>query len=464
MKAMAKLWQKNASLEALVERFTVGEDYLVDRNLVASDCVASMAHAIMLYKIGILNDQELVDLKHGLVEILRLNEKQKFRVFQSDEDCHTAIENFLSSRLGETGKKIHTGRSRNDQVIAALRLFARDFLLQFQEACLMLCGVLLDFAGKHAQVPMPGRTHMQIAMPSSVGLWAGAFCEEMLDNLLLVDSAYTLNNASPLGAAASYGVPLPLEREMVAELLAFQRVQNNVLYVNNSRGKVEAVILDAVEQVMLTLSKLAQDLIVFSLPEFGYFSLPEEVCTGSSIMPQKKNPDVLELMRAKAATVSALNQQVKAVIRSLPSGYNRDLQETKAPFVKGIRLGLVSVRVMELVVSKLAVHEEALLKGFKPEIYATDYALELVRQGLPFRDAYRRVAADLSGLRQRDPYQALTEKTSSGNTGNLGLEKSVELMNSRRSSLAAERQRVAEQLAALTGFDLELFSPEPPPD
>jgi argininosuccinate lyase len=459
---MAKLWQKTASLEALVERFTVGEDYLLDRNLVASDCVASMAHAIMLYKIGILQDQELVDLKHALVDIVHLNEKQAFEIRRSDEDCHTAIENFLSSRLGEAGKKIHTGRSRNDQVIAALRLFARDFLLLFQEACLSLCGVLLDFAGRHSQVPMPGRTHMQIAMPSSLGLWAGAFCEEMLDNQMLVDSAYALNNASPLGAAASYGVPLPLEREMVAELLAFGRVQNNVLYVNNSRGKVEAVILDAVEQVMLTLSKLAQDLILFSLPEFGYFSLPEEVCTGSSIMPQKKNPDVLELMRAKAATVSALSQQVKAVIRSLPSGYNRDLQETKEPFVKGIRLGLISVQVMDLVVSRLAVHRKALLAGFRPEIYATDYALELVRQGLPFRDAYRRVAADLSQLKRRDPQRALAEKVSSGTTGNLGLEKSAERLSARRDSLEAERQRVSEKLAALTGFDLELFGPEAP--
>jgi argininosuccinate lyase len=459
---MAKLWQKKASLEALVERFTVGEDYLVDRSLVASDCVASMAHAIMLYKIGILSDRELVDLKHALVEILHLDEQGKFRIRRSDEDCHTAIENFLSRRLGETGKKIHTGRSRNDQVLAALRLFARDFLLLFQESCLELCAALLDFAGRHSRVPMPGRTHMQIAMPSSLGLWAGAFCEEMLDNLLLVDSAYVLNNASPLGAAASYGVPLPLEREMVAELLGFARVQNNVLYVNNSRGKVEAVILDTVEQVMLSLSKLAQDLMLFSLPEFGYFSLPDEVCTGSSIMPQKKNPDVLELMRAKAATVSALSQQIKAVIRSLPSGYNRDLQETKAPFVAGIRLGLISVRVMELVIRRLVVHEEALLTGFRPEIYATDYALELVRRGVPFRDAYRRVAADLDRLEERDPHRALAERSSSGTSGNLGLELSAGLLSSRRDDLAAERRRVGEKLAALTGFELDLFAPEAP--
>ena len=459
---MAKLWQKNSELEALVERFTVGDDYAVDRSLVAADCVASMAHAIMLYKIGILGDRELVDLKYALVEILHRDEKQEFVIHPSDEDCHTAIENYLVKSLGEAGKKIHTGRSRNDQVIAALRLFARGFLLQFQKACLDLAALLQGFAARNSLVPMPGRTHMQIAMPSSVGLWAGAFCEEMLDNLLLIDAAYTLNNASPLGAAASYGVPLPLEREMVAELLGFERVQNNVLYVNNSRGKVEAVILDAVEQVMLTLSKLAQDMIFFSLPEFGYFSLPDEVCTGSSIMPQKKNPDVLELIRARAATLSSLSQQVKAVIRSLPSGYNRDFQETKAPFVQGIRLGMISVRVMELVIGRLKVHREALAAGFRPEIYATDYALELVRQGVPFRDAYRRVAADLDSLKQRDPVQALKDKSSSGTTGNLGLEKSAARISSRLEDLAAEQRRVNEKLAALTGFELELFSPQDP--
>jgi argininosuccinate lyase len=303
---------------------------------------------------------------------------------------------------------------------------------------------------------MAGRTHMQIAMPSSVGLWAAAFAEELLDDLVLVRSARELSNVCPLGSAASYGVPLPLDRELVSRLLGFREVQNNVLYVNNSRGKFESVILDAVEQLMLTLSKLAQDVILFSMPEFRYFTLPRELCGGSSIMPQKRNPGMLELMRAKAASVGAASVQIKGIIRSLPSGYNRDFQETKGPFLRGLATGLASVRVADRVMQSLGVDEQALLSGFIPEIYATDRALELVASGVPFRDAYRQVAADLANLQSRDPHEAIRNKTHAGTTGNLRLEVAEGRLAESGRRLTDEMRSVERCVRELTGMDVAL--------
>ncbi len=455
---MAKLWQKDSSLNKLVEKFTVGEDYLLDRRLINSDCVASIAHAAMLNSIGILKNEEFQGLRRELRHIIELNKEGDFTIEPAEEDCHTAIENHLTAVLGEAGKKIHTGRSRNDQIIAAIRLYSRSFLLDFQRDCLNLVRVLLDFAGKNSSVPMPGRTHMQLAMPSSVGLWAGAFAEEILDDLSLIAAAYKLNNMSPLGSAASYGVPLPIDREQVAAALGFKKVQNNVLYVNNSRGKIEAVILDAVEKVMLTLSKIAQDIILFSMPEFGYFTLPDNICRGSSIMPQKKNPDILELIRAKAASVSLQSLQIKSIIRALPSGYNADFQETKPPFIRGADSALSCVRIMALTMSKLQVNEEKLAAGFLPEIYAADRAVELVGKGMPFREAYRQVAAELDKLENKDPYEAIRQKTHSGATGNLGLEMSAGRVRELGTRFQEESKRVEHKVALLAGAGVKLFN------
>jgi len=272
-----------------------------------------------------------------------------------------------------------------------------------------------------------------------------------------MELATELTDRCPLGSAASYGVPLPLDREMVAALLGFSRVQNNVLAANHSRGKTESVILDAVEQVMLTLSRLAQDLILFSLPEFGYFNLPEELCAGSSIMPQKRNPDLLELVRAKTAAVSARGAQIKSILRAMPSGYNRDLQETKGPFMEGCALGLASVQVVDLLMGRLEVNEQRLAAGFRPEIYAADRALELVAEGIPFRDAYRRVAAELPALQKRDPREALARKTHTGAPGNLRLEEAEGRLGSLRQANAERRKRVEPKLKALAGFDVPLY-------
>jgi argininosuccinate lyase len=466
---MGKLWQKGGAEELgaseIVERFTVGDDYLLDRLLVNADCVASIAHAAMLEHIGVLSSREREDLARELKLIIEASEAGTFTVRRADEDCHTAIENQLTAVLGDAGKRIHTGRSRNDQVVAALRLYARELLGAARLRTLDLALSLAELAARHRSTPMPGRTHMQLAMPSSVGLWAGAFAEQLGDDERWLDLAYDLTNTSPLGSAAGYGVSLPLDREMVSEALGFREVQNNVLAVNISRGKTEGAILDALSQVMVTLSKLAQDLIVFSLPEFGYFGLPEATCTGSSIMPQKRNPDSLELVRARASTLIAQSARVKSIAAGLPSGYNRDLQETKEPFMKGGAAALLAIRVMELTVQGLEVREDRLRAGFRPEIYATDQALELVGRGMPFRDAYREVAAALRApegsdpgalAMDTDPNRAISRKRSTGMPGNLGLERCVRRLSEQKERTLTELERVGNRLRALVGRDVKL--------
>ncbi len=419
---MAKLWQKNYELDSFVEHFTVGNDYILDNNLITADCLSSIAHAKMLSSVKIISYEDFDKLRHGLIQILELKSNKEFPITMTDEDCHTTIENYLVEKIGESGKRIHTGRSRNDQVLTALRVFGRSKIISVMETALALIESLITMGQKYSDVPMAGRTHMQIAMPSSVGLWAMAFAEELLDCMKLLEAAYHLNNQSPLGAAASFGVPLPLDRKMTAELLGFEKVQNNVLYCNNSRGKIESIILDSLEQFMLTISKIAQELIIYSMPEFGYFSLPAKLCSGSSIMPQKKNPDVLELLRAKSATMSSYSIQIKNIIRSLPTGYNRDFQETKEPFIKGLELAHNSIGITELTIANTEINRINLKKGFIPEIYATDEALKLVAGGMSFRDAYKEVGLNIDKLKNQDPEKIIKTRQSEGTTGKLNID------------------------------------------
>ncbi|MEM5948167.1 argininosuccinate lyase [Spirochaetia bacterium 38H-sp] len=446
---MAKLWQKQYSLDKLIERYTVGEDYLLDSQLVYFDALASLAHADMLNKAGLLPDSDFAELKNALCELVGLIESGRFSIRPEDEDGHTAIENWLVDKTGEAGKKIHTGRSRNDQVLVALRLFMKHSVFELLGVIFSLTDVLVSRAKELADVPMPGRTHMQIAMPSSCGLWMAAFAEELADVARLLWAFYPLVDQNPLGAAASYGVPLPLDREYTASLLGFSSVQNNVLYANNSRGKFESIFTDLCEQVMLTLSKMAQDLILFSLPEFGYFKLPPELCTGSSIMPQKQNPDGLELMRAKSASVASFSMQIKGIIRSLPSGYNRDFQETKGPFMRAVGVTLDSVRVMERTISLLEIFPDNLKKGFSREIFATDEAYRLVREGMSFRDAYRKVALDLDKVAEKDPSESIRERKYPGTTGNLNLDFVEQRLDSLKQKVLPAKDAFEKALSSL---------------
>lgn len=420
-----KLWEKGYKLDQLVEAFMTGDDPSLDHALISYDCLGSMAHAKMLEKIGILTSEESAQLVQALTEIIHFAEEGKFIIQQEDEDVHTAVENALIQKLGTLGKKLHTARSRNDQVLLDLRLYSRDWILTVIDAILNACSVLCRFAEQHHAVPIPGRTHFQRAMPSSLGLWAGAFAESLLDNLELFKTAYWLIDQCPLGSAASYGVSLAIDRQLSSELLGFRVVQNNVLYANNSRGKFESIILSALVQVMNDLSKVCTDIIVFSAPEFGYINLPEKFCPGSSLMPQKRNPCPLELIRAKSATVQGMLIQILEIIRGLPSGYNRDFQETKRPLMQGFEVTLISLKVFVQVFSEISVDKDKCLEAFTSELFATDKVLELVKQGYAFRDAYKEVSMNLNHINMEDPVINILSKTHQGATGNLGISSTV---------------------------------------
>jgi argininosuccinate lyase len=448
---MAKLWDKGYSIDPEIERFTVGEDYLLDRDLVRADLVGSAAHATMLAKIGVLTARQRGRLLGGLRQVLADFDAGKFAIAPSQEDVHTAVEEYLTQKLGDLGKKLHTGRSRNDQVLLDLRLYGKERLHALAERAIAMARALAAFAKAHEFVPMPGRTHMQIAMPSSLGLWAGAYAESMLDDLELLKAAHTITDQSPLGSGAAYGSALALDRRLVAKLLGFAKVQNNVLYCANSRGKAELATLQACAQVMVDLSRLAGDLLITSMPEFGYFRLPKELCTGSSMMPQKRNPCGLELVRAKSAGVFAAEQQIAAILKALPFGYNRDFQETKGPFMRGVEATAASLSVMRLSIERLEVVEENLRKGFLPEIYATDRALELVLEGRPFRDAYRYVGTHLDELSSRDPVKNLKSKKLQGGPGNLGLKMVVKRAAAAEKWLKSVREPFQKALRALLG-------------
>lgn len=448
---MAKIWQKGYELDGAVEEFTVGDDYLLDQSLIRWDAAGSVAHAKMLASIGILTEDEARRVQAELAALARDAERGEFKVIKEQEDVHTAIEERLVERLGDLGKKIHTARSRNDQVVLDLRLYMRDRVSALAAAALDMAALLADFAEKHQGVPIPGRTHFQRAMPSSVGLWAGAIAESLLDDLLLLDAAAQIADQCPLGSAASYGVNLPIDRQMVSDLLGFARVQNNVLYANNSRGKVEAVLLSACVQICNDLSKMASDVILWSMPEFGYFRLPQEFCPGSSLMPQKRNPGPFELTRARAAVVHAALSETLEIVRPLISGYHRDFQLTKGALMRGVEATLGCLRVNRVCMAGVAVDADACVKSFSRELFATDHVLDLVRQGVPFRDAYRQVAERPDEVPMEDPVENIRRKTHLGATGNLGLDIVRERI-ARASQKAEERQaRWAGAVEALLG-------------
>ncbi|MCU0857986.1 MAG: argininosuccinate lyase [Pontiellaceae bacterium] len=396
--------------------FTAGRDVELDMNLIQADCIGTAAHVTMLSKMkpAIITAAERKQVIQELNAIIALADEGKFKIRLADQDVHLAVERTLTEKLGDLGKKVHTCRSRNDQVAVDLRLYAREQLLGTLDETAALVSALLAFAKKHEKVPMVGRTHMQPGMPSSVGLWAAAHAESLLDDCALLVNAYELNDQCPLGSAASYGVPLAIDRELTADLLGFSRPSHTVLYANNGRGKLESVVLGAMSQVMLSLSRLAQDLMLFTMPEFAYFTLPDELTTGSSIMPQKKNPDLIELVRARAARVKACEIAVFDLIKGSPGGYNRDLQDAKEPFMEGIAMTRACLRVLSPFIQSIRVNKDKLLAGFTPDVFAADRALELVGQGMPFRDAYHYVKENLGELAAIDPVNAILRKTHLG--------------------------------------------------
>ena len=435
--------------------FTVGKDPVLDAALVESDCIGTAAHVTMLSKIEVrprlIGAGQRRDVIATLVGIMRKARRGKFAITEEDQDVHLAVERALTRRLGNAGKKVHFARSRNDQIAVDMRLYAKEHVLGCFDEIAALAGALLKFARKHASLPMVGRTHMQPAMPSSVGLWASSYVESLLEDADLLSAAYELNDRCPLGAAAGYGIPVPVDRNLTARLLGFAGPLHNVLHAAGSRGKCELAILSAMSQVMLTLSRLATDMILYSMPEFGYFTLPAEYCTGSSIMPQKNNPDVLELVRARTARVAAHAAAVAGVLNGLPGGYNRDLQETKEPFMAGMATTRGCVRIMGLVVSGLVANKEALAAGFSPEVFATDEVVRLVADGISFRDAYNRVKSGLDTLSGADPAEVIGRKTHVGGTAGLDFKGYSGRISAIRKLAAAGRRKYHGAVSRLLG-------------
>lgn len=387
-----KLWKKDYDLNKEIEKFTVGNDYLLDQKLVKYDCLASIAHGKMLKKIGVLTEDELNKLIEGLNEIIELNSKGNFGIKQEDEDCHTAIENYLIEKYGEVGKKIHTARSRNDQVLTAIRLYEKSELLKIKELLKKFKKVLQGVTDKSGSIQMPGYTHMQKAMPTTIKDWLGCFIESAEDNMKLLKFVFDLIDQSPLGSAASFGVPVfEIDKKMTAELMGFSKATENPIYAQMSRGKFESIILNLLSQIMFDLNKLSTDLIIFSTKEFGFVSIPVEFCTGSSIMPQKKNPDVLELIRAKYHVVLGEEFKIKGIIGNLISGYNRDTQLTKEPLFNSINITKDCLKVICLVISGIEVNEEKCKEAMTKELFATEEAYKLVKKGMSFREAYKEV-------------------------------------------------------------------------
>jgi argininosuccinate lyase len=455
---MSKTTQKKTTVGMIdqeVLAFTTGKDVVLDLALVEADCLGSAAHVTMLSRMPIkpalFSKAEVKQVIAALADIVKAAAAGKFIITLEDQDVHLAVERTLTAKLGDLGKKIHTGRSRNDQVALDLRLYARGQLLDALDEVACLAEVLVRFGQAHADVPMVGRTHMQPGMPSSVGLWATAFAESLLDDAALLMQAYELNDKSPLGSAASYGVPLPIDRQLVSDLLGFSAPCHNVLYANNSRGKMESIILMAMSQVMLTLSRLAQDLMIFTMPEFAYFNLPAAFCTGSSIMPQKKNPDVLELVRAKATRVMSDTMASYDLVKGSPSGYNRDLQEAKELFMGGIGTTRSCVRIMAAMIAETTVNRDRLVGGFTPDVFATDRALELVASGMPFRDAYHHVKANLHELEACDPHQAIARKQHLGATAGLDFGHYTERIEAARTFVESELKEVHSARNRLLG-------------
>ena len=389
-----KLWQTGAANDPAVEKFTVGTDYLLDLELVAYDCQASAAHARMLATIGLLSAAEAASLCQGLDEITALHQRGEFTIRREEEDCHTAIENYLVSRCGEAGLKIHTGRSRNDQVLTALRLYGKAKAAACGAELEALIAALTAFIARFGGIAMPGYTHTRKAMPSSAGLWAGAFRDAFQDDLVLLRQAAALLDQNPLGTGAGYGVPLPLDREMTTAELGFARVMENPIHAQNSRGKYEGILLAALSQALADVNRMATDLILFTMPGFDFFTLPAAFCTGSSIMPQKKNPDVLELLRSKYHELLGCEMQLRSTTINLMSGYHRDLQLTKEALMRGLAAALETLPIAALVIGHLEVNAERCAAAMTEELFATARAYRLVQQGMPFREAYRTIAAE----------------------------------------------------------------------
>lgn len=419
---MAKLWQKKGkSLHPLIEKYTVGTDYILDAKLMPYDIQATKAHAKGLQKIGIFRAPEIKKIISNLNRLEKDFKKGRVKIELKDEDCHTVIENYLTKKIKKLGQKIHTGRSRNDQVLTALRLYMKDNLKTIRQRAKKLTREFLDFAQKYQNVPMPGYSHTQQAMLSSVGHYACSMTESLLDDIEYVNYVYQHINKNPLGSAAGFGVSLLLDRELTTKEMHFRRIQINSLYCQNSRGKFESLYLESLVQIMLTLSRFATDLLLFTSQEFDFFKVKNNLVTGSSIMPQKHNLDAMELLRGFSSVVISNQTQIQNIVKGLISGYNRDLQLIKKPLFESTEIVLDSLEVVELYLKGIEPNQDSILKKINKNIFTADLATELAKtKKTPFRIAYQK-ALKLIKKEKIDIQQNLKSKVSLGAPGNLDI-------------------------------------------
>ncbi|MBS0226160.1 MAG: argininosuccinate lyase [Proteobacteria bacterium] len=414
------LWQKSGvKVDADIQGFLAGDDVILDREFMLYDIEASRAHAQGLQRIGVLTAQEADEIDAELQALAQDFAAGDFVLDERYEDMHSAIEARLIERLGEAGKKIHTGRSRNDQVLVATRLWLRDRLRQVQALCIEVATIALERA-RAENIPLAGYTHLQRAMVSSTAMWWSAWAEGFIDDAQRAADTYRLIDANPLGTAAGYGVNLALDRDHVTEALHFGRLQVSPIGAQLSRGKFELAALEALGSAMLDLRRLAWDLSLFTSGEFAFVQLPSQYTTGSSLMPNKRNPDVIELMRASYASVAAAKSEIEHLL-SLPSGYHRDLQFSKGAIFHGFSRGLKALALLPGLLRELRWNEAKMADALEPSMYATDLAIELARDGLPFRDAYRE-AANPERWAKRDPQASLDARVSPGGHGDLRLD------------------------------------------
>ena len=440
---MNKLWEKNFEVNGEIERFTVGRDREMDLYLAAYDVLGSMAHITMLEHIGLLETDELRQLLAELKRIYDVCQRGAFKIEDDVEDVHSQVELMLTRKLGDMGKKIHSGRSRNDQVLVDLKLFTRHQLMEVADGVKILFDELQAKSEQYKDVLMPGYTHLQVAMPSSFGLWFGAYAESLADDMLFLQAAYKMTNRNPLGSAAGYGSSFPLDRQMTTDLLGFDSMDYNVVYAQMGRGKTERNVGFAMATIAGTLAKMAFDACLFNSQNFSFVKLPKECTTGSSIMPHKKNPDVFELIRAKCNKIQALPQQVTLIMNNLPVGYFRDLQIIKEVFLPAFDELKDCLQMAAYIINRIEVRKDILDNPMYDPMFSVEAVNRLAATGMPFRDAYRKVGLDIeAGTFTPDKH---IHHTHEGSIGNLCNDKIAGLMQQVMDGFGFERVVEAEK-------------------
>lgn len=439
----SKLWEKNFEVNKEIDRFTVGHDRELDMYLAPYDVLGSMAHITMLESIGLLQKDELTQLLAALKDIYASCQRGEFTIEPDVEDVHSEVELLLTRRLGDVGKKIHSGRSRNDQVLVDLKLFTRHELRCVAEAVKRLFDELISRSNQLKDVLMPGYTHLQVAMPSSFGLWFGAYAESLTDDMLMLQAAYRIVNRNPLGSAAGYGSSFPLNRQMTTDLLGFDTMDYNVVYAQMGRGKMERNVAFALASVAGTLSKLAYDACLMNCQNFGFVRLPKECTTGSSIMPHKKNPDVFELIRARCNRIQALPGQIMMIMNNLPTGYFRDLQEIKEVFLPAFDQIVDCIDMTTWIVSRMEVNEHILDNPIYDPMFSVEEVNRLAASGVPFRDAYKQVGLEIENGTFHADHNI--HHTHEGSIGNLCNEQIEALMQANFDGFGFNRVEEAEK-------------------